>query len=64
MYQAQSDHASELLCLSLEHFMTFARDLLPQRPQANVILLSNIGRCGSTLLTQGRRVCIKSLPGA
>ena len=49
-YIAQWTHATHMLAVPFDEFLKFAQDL--DEPQVKVILLSNTGRCGSTLLTQ------------
>ena len=50
VYNTQFIYGKQLLTISMKHFMRFAAEL--RDPKSHVILLSNIGRCGSTLLTQ------------
>ncbi|TRY63442.1 hypothetical protein TCAL_16609 [Tigriopus californicus] len=49
-FVVQFSSATELLSLPLKDFLRFTNDL--GDPKANVVLLSNTGRCGSTILTQ------------
>lgn len=49
-FVTQFNSAIELLSLPLKDFLRFTNDLGDPKP--NVVLLSNTGRCGSTILTQ------------
>lgn len=49
-FMVQFSQAIEVLSIPLHHFIRFADDL--GDPKGNVVLLSNTGRCGSTLLTR------------
>lgn len=50
VYQTQFTHGTQILSISLENFLRFGDEL--DEPKSNIVLLSNIGRCGSTLLSQ------------
>ena len=49
-YQAQFDHAQRLIAVSYEVLHQLAAQIPPSDP-ARLILIHNIGRCGSTLLS-------------
>lgn len=50
MYINQFKHASELIRMPIESFLKLADQV--GDPKAKLVILSNTGRCGSTLLTQ------------
>lgn len=43
-FQAQFDHAREIIRVPLAHFVKFAQDLGDPDPEVNIVLLSNTGR--------------------
>ena len=50
MYINQFKHCSELIRMPIESFLQLADQI--GDPKAKLVILSNTGRCGSTLLTQ------------
>ncbi len=50
MYINQFKHCAELIRMPIESFLKLADDI--GDPKAKLVILSNTGRCGSTLLTQ------------